>query len=406
MSAFYNEFDPKAAAWLRWLIDEGLIPPGDVDERSIELVQPGDLAGYTHVHFFAGIGGWGYASLLAGWPADRPLWTGSCPCQPFSVAGKGLGADDPRHLWPHFFRLIRACRPPVVVGEQVAGAAGYGWFDGVAVDLGSEGYASRAVDIPAAAVDSPQIRQRLYWVAVADSDGSGPHAAPHPGLHRREESGRARHVDPSGLHGSSPVAGPDQPILRHLASAGQQPVDEQDGGTVLRGEPLVHPKSERRGEGLAQPVVRGGRDASASANASGGVALGDTERGGRDEPGIPEVGRECVAVPARTDGRAPVSAQGLTERAGLEGHAGHEPDGAGRSQPDGPVAPTDERNGTFWSGADWIQCHDGKARRVADAGTPLLAAGLPGRVVAWRGFGNAIVPQVAAEVLTTLMETT
>ena len=91
MSAYYNEHDPKAAAWLRELIQAGEIPAGDVDERSIVEVQPADLARYTQCHFFAGIGGWSYALRLAGWPTDRPVWTGSCPCQPFSSAGKSGG---------------------------------------------------------------------------------------------------------------------------------------------------------------------------------------------------------------------------------------------------------------------------------------------------------------------------
>src|SRR5690606_21100107 len=88
---------------------------------------------------------------------------------------KGLGTDDPRHLWPDFHRLIRAYRPPVVMGEQVAGKAGYGWFDGVRSDLEGEGYSARAVDFPACSVDAPHQRNRLYWVAVdvADSSSQG-----------------------------------------------------------------------------------------------------------------------------------------------------------------------------------------------------------------------------------------
>ena len=170
MAAYYNEIEPYAAQWLRNLIKAGHIADGEVDTRSIVDVSPDDLRGFTQCHFFAGIGGWSHALRLAGWPDSRPVWTGSCPCQPFSVAGKGAGTDDPRHLWPHFHRLIAACRPPVVMGEQVAGKAGYGWFDGVRADLEGTGYAGRAVDIPALAVNAPHIRQRLYWVACDMAD--------------------------------------------------------------------------------------------------------------------------------------------------------------------------------------------------------------------------------------------
>lgn len=168
MTAYYNEFDPKAAAWLRELIKAGHIAPGDVDERSIVDIRPSDLVGYTQCHFFAGIGVWSYALRRAGWPDDRPVWTGSCPCQPFSAAGKGAGFTDERHLWPHFHWLIENCRPPVVFGEQVASKDGLGWLDLVQADLEGSGYASGAVDTCAAGFGAPHIRQRLYWVAHAD----------------------------------------------------------------------------------------------------------------------------------------------------------------------------------------------------------------------------------------------
>lgn len=168
MSAYYNEIDPYAAQWLRKLIAKGLIAPGDVDERSITEVDPDELSDYNQCHFFAGIGGWSYALRLAGWPDDRPVWTGSCPCQPFSSAGKQRGCDDERHLWPAFFRLIRERSPATVFGEQVAGANGYAWWDHVAADLESEGYAAAACDLGAHSAGAPHIRQRLYWMAKSD----------------------------------------------------------------------------------------------------------------------------------------------------------------------------------------------------------------------------------------------
>ena len=162
---YYNEFDPFAAAWLQRLIDEGLIPPGYIDTRSIKEVQPEDVRGFTQCHFFSGIGGWSYALQLAGWPEDRPVWTGSCPCQPFSTAGKRKGVEDERHLWPEFARLIGECQPSVVFGEQVASKDGRLWLAGVRADLEGMGYAVGAADLCAAGIGAPHIRQRLYWVA-------------------------------------------------------------------------------------------------------------------------------------------------------------------------------------------------------------------------------------------------
>ena len=170
MAAYYNEYDPKAAAWLRELIKQGHITDGVVDERSIEDVIPTELAGFTQCHFFAGIGVWSYALRQAGWADDRPVWTGSCPCQPFSAAGKGAGFADERHLWPAFHHVISQCRPDVVFGEQVASKDGLGWLDLVHADLEATGYASRAVDLCAAGVGAPHIRQRLWWVGTRLAD--------------------------------------------------------------------------------------------------------------------------------------------------------------------------------------------------------------------------------------------
>lgn len=164
-AAYYNEIDPFAAQWLRNLIAAGHIAPGEVDERSIEDVTPDDLRGFTQCHFFAGIGVWSHSLRLAGWPDDRPVWTGSCPCQPFSPAGKGDGFADERHLWPQFFHLISERRPQHVFGEQVAAGNANVWFDLVQADLEGMGYAFGLVPFTSAGIGAPHIRERAYWVA-------------------------------------------------------------------------------------------------------------------------------------------------------------------------------------------------------------------------------------------------
>jgi DNA (cytosine-5)-methyltransferase 1 len=166
MAAYYNEVDGYCCDWLSNLMDAGLIECGEIDDRDIREVGADDVGGYERVHFFAGIAGWDCALDLAGW--NGPVWTGSCPCQPFSAAGKGKAADDERHLWPAWFSLIRECRPAVVFGEQVEAAIGWGWLDAVFSDLEAEGYACGAAVLPACCVGAPHIRQRVWFVADAD----------------------------------------------------------------------------------------------------------------------------------------------------------------------------------------------------------------------------------------------
>ena len=186
MRAVYNEFEPYAAQWLRNLSAANRINPGAVDDRSIKELVASDVAAATQAHFFAGIGAWSYALRLAGWPDDAPVWTGSCPCQPFSVAGKQRGTDDERHLWPEWRRLIAECLPPVVFGEQVASRDGRAWLAAVRADLEALGYVVGAADLCAAGVGAPHIRQRLYFGAIrlADADTS-----------RRGELGRGGLLD-------------------------------------------------------------------------------------------------------------------------------------------------------------------------------------------------------------------
>lgn len=173
MPAYYNEINPFVAQWLRNLIAQDLIAPGEVDERSIQEVDSSDLEGFSQCHFFAGIGVWSHALRCAGVSDDDPVWTGSPPCQPFSAAGSRKGTDDDRHLWPELFRLVAQCRPSLLLGEQVASKDGLAWFDVVQTDLEGEGYATAAVDLCAAGVGAPHIRQRLFFVGVGDAGLAG-----------------------------------------------------------------------------------------------------------------------------------------------------------------------------------------------------------------------------------------
>lgn len=354
MTAYYNEIDHTAAHVLECLIKDGVIAPGVVDRRSIADVEPADVRGFKQAHFFAGGGIWSVAARLAKWDDDRELWTGSCPCQPFSVAGKGAGQDDPRHLWPHFFRLIRACRPPVVVGEQVAGKAGYGWFDGVRSDLEREDYASRAVDIPACAVDAPHIRQRLYWVAMVNADSSG----------RREQGGA-------------------------ISVSSQQPGAQCTSGHAY----LDNAECDGRGTRRDFDAEHVG-DIARAASEHGGMA--DADSGGRRRgTEIQERRQEQGAVAERVGGGDMADADGAKPG---RGQFGFQPFGGS----DRGSSPEQECR-SFWHDAEWLTGADGKARR-SKSGVRLLVDGLSGRVGLIRIGGNAIVAPLAAKVLEALME--
>ena len=329
MSSYYNEHDTFAAAWLRELIKDGQITDGTVDERDIQDVQPADLRGFDRCHFFAGIGGWDHALKLAGWPNDRPIWTGSCPCQPFSTAGKGKGGADDRHLWPHWFRLLRECRPTTVFGEQVAAAIGHGWLDLVSTDLEGEGYAVGAVVLGAHSVGAPHIRPRLWF--VADSEG-----VRRPGLY----------ISGSHMGGVESIGGPSARFTLGGEGAGGV-ADSYDG---------------------ARRADSAGRDDSDRAQA------GRHEGAGHDGDGR-AVGELGDTDDQRSQGR------GRDERA----------------------ARPDQQSPWAADSLEWLPCRDGKARPTQPGLQP-LAHGVSARVGQLRGYGNAIVPQVAAEVIRAYMD--
>jgi DNA (cytosine-5)-methyltransferase 1 len=379
MTAYYNENDPYAAEWLRNLIKSGEIADGEVDTRSIEDVTPNDLRGFTQFHFFAGIGGWSKALRLAGWPDSRPAWTGSCPCQPFSQAGKGAGTSDVRHLWPDWMHLIRQCRPDVIFGEQVASAIRFGWLDTVFDDLENSGYACGAANIPAASVGAPHLRERVWFVGALADDAS---------IGRQDGNRVARNA---GRRAGS------RPASLRRGDVGELAITNSGRGNI--------------GQGWRGELADGGE-------------LGNAENGELRQP-CP--GDESQAALGGSSVFA-VGNVGNADSNGCEpGHIATAPAGFG-----------DTANAANWDGVEWLACIDGKSRPTEPGLSP-LAHGIPknmGQLRAEllamgidaknakrlakhaggllrsarafrgqqiRGYGNAIVPQVAAEFIRSLM---
>ena len=103
------------------------------------------------------------------------ILTGGFPCQPYSSAGKRLGKEDDRHLWPEMLRAIREIQPRWVVGENVRGLTNWNGgvvFDEVQADLEAEGYEITPFLLPACAVNAPHRRDRIWFVAYSNLYGS------------------------------------------------------------------------------------------------------------------------------------------------------------------------------------------------------------------------------------------
>lgn len=387
VTAFYNDVDGPVCAWLRELMAGGHISEGIVNDRSINELRGDDLAGYERVHLFAGIGGWDYALKLAGWPDGIPVWTGSCPCQPFSVAGRRRGTSDERHLWPEMRRLIEECMPPIVFGEQVASKDGREWLAGVRADLEALGYAVGAADLCAAGEGAPHIRQRLYWVAVAK--GQRPVIATTP-----PRASRWRSTQPTIPSASGGLS--DASIERRQQNARSTSCNETQNGREGRNRRESYIDHESTGNGPTRGV-------SESEHAERGPDI----EGWRPEGGI-TTGRS---------GEGCARGLGNGDEPRLEGWVG-----CGERVRELSAWPSGA-----WSDYDIIPFRDGKARRVERQSKPLadgvsdrlasfgidsrvvtetfpLVHGHKGRTQLLKGYGNSIVPQVAATFIETVME--
>lgn len=375
MSVYYNEFDHTAALWLQAAMDAGYIAKGVIDTRSIEDVRPDELIGYTQCHFFAGIGGWSIALRLAGWPDDNPVWTGSCPCQPFSTAGNGLGVNDPRHLWPAWFWLIQQCRPDTIFGEQVANAVTKGWLDDVAHDLENEGYAIGSAIIPACSVGAPHKRDRLWFVADCSQqcgDGSNHYAG----------IGMERKPGDEFRNRGGEVA---------LANTANKCTIGRNNGDARCG--LSNTEQHQKSKNRATDAVKIDGLRSGGGFMGNAKGIGSGERLSHPRGGIERSYAGKITEFEQSDHQHVANAS----EPRLEGYWGHEPEhgSEGRQEPHGHFGEVD---------LQWINCPDGKARPVK-SGLCLLADGIPAKLrkAALHGYGNAIVPQVAAEFIQAIM---
>jgi len=395
MSAYYNEIDPYAAAWLRNLIKDGHIADGVVDERSISDVKPEELFEFTQCHFFAGIGVWSHALRSAGWEDDRPVWTGSCPCQPFSGAGNRKGMADERHLWPHWFHLIQECRPATVFGEQVASKDGLGWIDLVQADMEGADYAIGAFDLCSAGFGAPHIRQRLWFVADTDNPRSQGWISRGSDSERQDQHG---HVGRSGT-------------TDRLAYAESEQGASRDHG----GEP--------RETGEPQQIQSGGSGSGTVEDVGVDNAIGNGRHEGRNRDHGQNVGEQPDPVvedgrvgDTQHDGQSASSEQRSNDQDAPDDEKEQivsvQSEGAGVSRDDrsgdGSEGGGDtetrayETNG-FWADADWLLCRDGKWRAVEPDTFP-LADGATVRVGRLRAYGNAITAQVAQGLIESYME--
>ncbi len=335
MRVYYNEHDAKKAASLKALMDDGFISVGDIDTRPVQDVQPDDLKHYDRCHFFAGIGLWDHALNLARWPESLRVWTGSCPCQPFSTAGRQKGKSDDRHLWPFRFSLIQERQPPVIFGEQVASAITHGWLDDVYQGLEAENYAIGSAILPACSVGAPHKRDRLWFVAhTAHSDD-------------RRNAGE--------FQGADEFQTQKRPEERSAEFSGASAVGNAEHN------------------GLHSGAVKSG---------NGKIDDGRTEK------------QNSAVKPSGTSAAGSLSRQPVVQpqREGLERYAWDE------KRNDQQRRVEENADGSAWSTGIWIQCPDEK-QRLVEPSIHLLADGHPERVGLLHSAGDAIVPQLAAEFI-------
>ena len=308
---------------------------------------------------------------------DCDILTAGYPCQPFSLAGKRGGKEDPRHIWPYILRIVASKRPAWCVFENVYGHLTLG-LDQVLLDLEAEGYATRPFIVPACSVDAPHRRDRVWIIAKKvrpDTNGERSHRA------QEYKHGEAEPTD-----GQERVSGSVCEVLADSGSAAKRSAGD------------VGNASGRR-YGNKEEEIRPRRDRTVNASITSSANVGNTSRSrqqgdnGRQSAQEPENGCEDVADTEIMHGDVSAQHPEQSERQAseLREHSGEklmaDTNNSGREEQRWPQ-PTQPKHEAPQCRSGWLP--EPPVGRVAN--------GIPRRVDRLKGLGNAIVPQIAMRI--------
>jgi DNA (cytosine-5)-methyltransferase 1 len=372
-----------------------------------------------HIGLFEGIGGFSLAAEMVGWETiawceinpfgqkvlgyhfpkakkhydikttDFSIYRGQCdiltggfPCQPYSAAGKRLGTEDDRHLWPEMLRAVREIQPRYVVGENVRGLTNWNGglvFDQVQSDLETEGYEVLPFLLPACAVNAPHRRDRIWFIAYSIGAGT------------RCKSGT---TDNEG-RGTSENWG--ESIRQIHGEAGTSGIDTTGTNGIAKNTDSIRWTGNERKE---EPGKRKQRQ----------FSTGNNER-------IPTDNDKTGTTPNATGiGERPrANSQGSNDKGGQQ-LEGAEQGGYGN---DNGISWNDshtERKGLQRRGGKWERLKQGywdnwpQAEPTICGGNDGISRKLDGITFSkWReeslkAYGNAIVPQVALQIFKAIVE--
>lgn len=360
---------------------------------------------------------------------------GGYPCQPFSIAGRRLGKDDPRHLWPHVLRIVEETRPALAFFENVVGHVRNG-FEEVRGDLRRNGYTVQAGIFSSLASGASHVRERLFILAVANADGLGRRQQDDGGEPSGQSDSPGRDLgDPERAERRPPHPGWDGPLRgdAHHAEGPQSP-DRTGSPGVAVGDPesvgrrqgraesarwqrpalfaepgldVADPEDHHRRRELEAQGTRRGRPRSSG----GGADLADADGDGREWPGLYagswRDGKGASGPAGTRAGLADADVAGLEGRRGLSTGGGAAESELAR-----------DRRAIYAPGPDDLDAwraaleHDPHLAPALESSFYQLPHGLapglaqpiiPYRVDQLRCVGNGVDPSTAAEAFLTLL---